>query len=374
MAVWRFILADPSDGSEVGEVFQAGSRDIAIPWKGLRTVTFTLDLANPMCNPILAAASIDRVNLLLKAYRLQRDSTYKRMFVGPLVAANETADQNGGRLEVAAAGPQRRLADRLIGKSTAGYGDGTPLAMKDIGQIQAGIIVVVNAEDDTGIRVGAITASADSYYGPVYFKPAGEAIVELSATLDGPDIDYLPVEPVADIDGLHIADFTAAPAIGSVRDEAAFEFGVGRRNIASYGRPITTDGEANRAFALPAGFPDAIEAGDSTAMSEDAPTRATRGLKETVVATDVGSLPLRQQLTDEHVRIRKLPRETIVFEPAPNIGPEYGTDFDNGDLIPARAVVYGSLRFDAYFRCYGVRFLVDDQGNETPAVTLVDDQ
>jgi hypothetical protein len=371
VAAWRLILAHRQTGVEVHEIIRAQGRRLGFPFLGIHTVAGQLPLSNPAVDAIMAAAAPDRINLLLKAYRLRRDGTWgKPRFVGPLVSANEKGAS--ATLDFAAASPLWLLMHRLIGKSVAGYGDGTPISTKDLGEIMANVIRAANAEEDTGIRIGQITPSTANYFGPVYFKKAGEALLELGpGNLGGPDFVLDPEEPTTDNQGLKIATFRAAHAIGQARPNAVFELGVGRRNMADYDRPVTREGEANTVYNLPQGFPDAIAEGDAVVVgTTPGGMRQTRGLMEDVVSADLGSRELRQTLVDEHAIVRGQARETIVWEPIPDGPVQPLEDFDNGDLIEGRAVVEGRVRFDAIFRCRGIDFALDDQGGEAPSITV----
>lgn len=369
MHVWRHILTDLA-GVELGEVFQARTRTLSRPLNGLPTASFNVALDNPIVDLVIGSTPLARVNLLLKVYR---DGVLQ--FVGPLVACEETAEGATGSLSVNAAGALWRLYRRLVGKTTAGYGDGTPLAMKDLGLIASNLITTVNAEGDTGIRIGAVTASVNSYVGPWYFKKVGEGILEIGpGTLGGFDFAIDPVEPTADAGGVKIGSFRAAAAFGTQRDNAAFEFGVGRRNIASYRRPITAEGLANKAYHLAPGFPDSVDASLTPVISaQDAASIAARLIHEDVVSADLAPNSLRQTLVNEHVAIRKRPRELVMFTPVPEPNLNYGVDFAEGDVVPGRAVFGGRVRFDALFRIYGVDFTVDDMGREELELTLVNE-
>jgi hypothetical protein len=372
VARWRFILAQVTDGVEVAEVFECAERRVSLPLNGLPTASFRIQLDNPVADTILGASALQRINLLLKCYR---DGVLR--FCGPLVSAEEAVSERDATLSVGAAGPLWRLFRRLVGKSTAGYGDGTPLALKDLGTIAKNMIDVANAEGDTGIRIGAINPSTSSYVGPWYFKKVAEAVVEIGpATLGGFDFELVPVEPVVDVGGLKIATFNTYATLGTDRgDAASFEFGVGRHNVASYRRPISGEGVANKLYHLAPGFPDAIgTSATPIIIAQDAASIAARLLHEEVVQADLATDPLRQTLLDEHVAIRKQPREQVIFTPVANVVPDYGeARWVVGDVVSGRARWAGRTRFDAAFRVYGADFAIDNQGVEQIDVTLVNE-
>lgn len=367
MASWRFILTSLA-GVEKGEIFLGRSKVVDLPLNGTPTVAMQIDLDNPMADVILASTAMDRINLLLKAYR-----NGTRMFVGPLVSADESVDGDSASLSLSAASPFWRLMHRLLGKAAGGYGDGTALAPKDLGEIAKNMIDVANAEGDTGIRVGTILPSSNGYVGPYYFKKVAEAIMEIGpGLLGGFDFEVVPFEPITDVGGVKIGEFRAHGSLGQNRPNVIFEMGVGRRNMGSYQRPMTADGIANKVYALPPGHPDSVEEGLSTQESSDAPSIGTRGLFEDVLSDDIQPNSLRLKLAQEHVRIRKVPREQIFFTPIPNAEPDYG-EYTVGDTITARAVYRGRVRFDAMFRVYGAKFTIGDDGSETTEIQLANE-
>lgn len=372
MHQWRFILTE-LDGNEVGEIWQADDRRVTIPYiggPGAGTMAGTVDGDNPMVGPMVGTSAVDRLEKLLKVYR---DGTL--LTVLDLVTGEESADGGRERFSFGATGPlATRLNTRLLGKSQEGYGDGTPLAQKDLGQIIANGISVVNAEMDTGIRVGSISPSSNGYLDKTHFKKLGEMAVELSQLLNGPDIRIDATEPVADIHGTKIGEFHAAGFFGSLEPTAIFEYGIGKRNVASWRRPIDATGMANVAYHTAPGFPDSVEGGVLSWMWTQNAQTAHRRRREDIITADLQPEVLRSQLLSEHVRIRGYPRETIFFTPAPNADVTYGTHYREGDLVIARAVNRaGRIVFDAIFRIYQVTFTIDSLGTENIELMLINE-
>lgn len=372
MVDWRYLLTD-LEGVEVGELWQVRSPDRSRTLNGLGTVAGNIDLSNPMADTILGSTAGDRIRLLLKAYR-----NGERFLVGPITDAEETGGPDGvGSVSFVAASAFWRLLYRLVGKTQAGYADGTPLAPKDMGQIAAGVITAVNADKDTGIRLGAIGASSDSYIEQAWFRKAGEIIAELAAgaRLGGYDWDLEPVEPFTDAQGVHIATFNTYGSKGQVRDEMVLEYGVGKRNISAYRSPISGSTRCTRAYSLAPGWPDAIAEGDTAVVVGDGSAAELEGerFEELVGSGQLGVLDLRQRLADAAVTLRAHPRRQWLITPAPELEYEYGVDYVEGDIVPARIVNphTGAVRLDGYVRIYGVRFVGDDQGVETPELTVV---
>jgi hypothetical protein len=78
----------------------------------------------------------------------------------------------------------------------------------------------------------------------------------LSATLDGPDYVFRPVEPTADATGVQIAALDVAPAIGTTQPNVAFKFGGPDGNVAEWKDTGDATGLCNRGVNIPSGWPD----------------------------------------------------------------------------------------------------------------------
>lgn len=354
---WQLVLADLTTGIALGEILNAKDRTVSLQLNRMPTCAFTVRLDHEQAARLLEAT------VLVKAYQ---DKTLR--FIGPVVSAEEAAQGEGGTLKVTAAGGLWRLTKRLIGKTALGYSNGTAVSPVDRGQIAADILTTVNAEGDTGIRVGTVTPSATGFVGPWRFKPAAEAITELSATLDGYDFEIAPTEPTTDVAGLQIGTLNVGPILGAPKSEAIFEYGTGRRNVTSYTRPVTLDGLLNLAWNLPENFPDNPTSAVVTAT--DAASITKWGRMEGLVQGDVTVDTLRQKLIDEHVRIRRNPRQVITFDPARN-APRYGTDYTVGDIVTCRARIQGVDRFNGLFRVYGATVSLSEEGTVTEKLDLI---
>jgi hypothetical protein len=260
------------------------------------------------------------------------------------------------------------LAHRLIGKSRAGYSQGTALAPVERGAIVRAILDDVNASGlETGLRSNAsVVAAGATYVGPWTFKPAAEAISELASTLDGFEWVIDPIEYSAG----KVGDFKTYGVVGTYQEHAAFEYGHGRHNVQTYRSPRTRQTQANLAFSLPSGWPD--NTAETYVYSLDTASRDKWLLVEDVVPGDL-TVQLRQQLVAEHVRVRKEPRKLWTFEPILQTGdddvrvPVFGVDYDIGDLVPLtiKVNVGGQLvtRFDGVVRVFQVDVTIDPEGN-----------
>lgn len=359
---WSLLLADLS-GVTQGEITNASNRQLGFAFNRMDTGSFRVRLDHPMAAQLLAG------DALIKVYQATSGAAPVIRMVAEIVSVEEVASESdAGSLAVTfAEAGFWRLTNRLVGKSATGVSYGTAVAPVDRGSIAASLITAVNAERDTGVRVGTIGASANGFVGPWFYKPVAEAIVELSSTLDGYDFRFDPLEPVTDTAGLAVASFRAAAAIGTTRVNTVFEFGTGRRNMKSLKRQVTRSGLLNRGYHLPPGFP---ESADAVVSSQNDPSIAARGLYEGLVTSDLTVAELRASLVQEHVAVRSTPRQLITFEPT-GYGNELNTDFAVGDLVTGRAIVAGSVRFNGSFRIYDVGVSISDEGLATYTLTLV---
>lgn len=362
---WSFVLTD-LQGVVIGEILNADSRTVTLQHKGIPTAGFTLPLWHPLAGNILDVST----DTLLKCYR--RDSvSNKLVFCGPISSVQEAGDSLTQTISVSAAGPFSRLTKRFIGQSKSGISFGTAGSLIDLGLIAHNILDIVNADEYTGIAKGTRTASVSGAVGPWYLKNAAEAIAELSVGLNSFDFVVDPTEPT-NIAGAwpQIGTLRIAPIIGVNRNDAIFEYGTTRANVASYSRQITRDQLINRAIISVSGWPDGTT--KDLIFRQDTTSRTARGLYEDVV-NDAGVEDdgLRTQIADEHILWRKQPKQVVTFTPSVNASPTAFRDFDLSDWVRARAVVRGSVRFDAMFRIWGMGFSIDQNGNESLDLTLV---
>ena len=386
MAKWTLELLDYA-GVPIGEVLNASQRKFVDPLNAAKTLTLQTKLDNALALDVLDLARIMRV---------RRDGATVGML--PLQAGEEVVSEGDANIPIVCVDPLGDiLGDRMIGKGIdakgkgVGYSQGTALLPVVRGQIAKAIIDVTNAADGfTGVATDNawITDAATGYVGPWYFKPISEAVIEMSATLDGYDFELKPTDPVDIGYGAanpKIAEFRTYAVKGGSKPNVIFEYGTGKNNMRGYRRPRTVADLLNRAYSLPQGFPDAAVQltppdangnGDTyqtvVANDYDASASITKWkLREGVVSGDLTVDAFRKTLCNEHVRIRRNPREQITFDLAMNIEYQYGVDYVVGDIVEARAKVNGIVRFDAFFRIYQVEVNIDDNGDELVSLTVI---
>lgn len=371
---WQFILTD-LQGVVQGEITNADERRVALPHMRVPSASFRIPLYHHLVDTILST------DCLVRAYRTDNNTGQRDLaFHGPIVSAEESAGGDGQMIGCTAAGPFWRLTKRLIPGSTAksGISFGTPDAV-DLGSIAHSILTDVNAASFTGISTGSWASSMTGSVGPWWLKNAAEGITELTLGLNSFEFVTTPTEPTNVAAAWpQIATLDVAPIIGQTRSDAIFEYGTGKANVQGYQRQVSRDGLLNKAWVNVNGWPDGLPKDGSGNVlydllsRQDSASITARGLFEEVV-NDAGvtNTALRESIGDFHVSIRKDPRQIITFNPVVNARPAPFVDYKVGDTVRARAVVRGTVRFDALFRIWGLAFTVDKDGNENVELELV---
>lgn len=370
---FRYVLTNRA-GVALGELLNASNRSLAIGVNRNPTAAATIRLDDPLANVVLAGAT------MLKVYESGPPFAAPVLrFIGEVAGVQETGDQSGlgGSIVATFGGPMTRFQERLLGKGAAGWTSGSALSPRDRALMVADAVTAANAEGYTGVDLGTVTnVGSSSFYEAPPYKPAGEIITELVNLLDGPDYELVLQEPTSVAAGVRIATLRIAGVIGQARPAAVFEYGTGRRNVVGYERQVSY-GIVNAGYGLaPSTDPAApvVTSVDTTSVN-------LYGRREAVIPTDLPVADLRQRLVSEHVRIRRVPRQVIQFQPArddastPGRVPRFGSDFFLGDSVPFRAVQgegtpSATTRVNASLRVYAVSWSVDDLGAATPTFTL----
>lgn len=359
MPAWRFVLTD-STYRPVGEILTAYERKVALPLNKLPTASLRVRLDHPLGNDLLSCTGY------LKAYR---NGTLQ--FFGPIISAEENFQADRATIAVNAVGVGWYFSKRLAGKSAGGR----LFAGNDRAQIVKTLINTTNVESETGIdTAAAVSAASNITYTAGPYKPISDCLNELALTLDGFDWRIDPIDNFAGgaVTGQKIGAFLAQPVFGSDRPDAVFEAGTGRNNIVEYTRAVTRDTQANQVFHIAS--PGADAPGFPVVSAIDASSIASYKLLEDLAQADLLDQTLRQRFVDEHIRVRRNPRQVITFQPhlPDEFGrvPQFGTDFAVADNVRARAQFGTSVRFDAMMRVWGVAFELNDEGSEKTTLTL----
>lgn len=375
MASWAFIFTDKNFVPQ-GEVLNASDRQVALPLSKYTTASFKVRLDNPLADDLAT------VNGYIKAYRRTRTTPWSLRHFGPIISAEEAGDRNGGTIAVNSVGAGWILTKRIAGKSAAGtvFSTATDRAL-----IVKSLIDAANAEvpapdltGETGITTdgGVISAASAVTYAAGPYKAISECMNDLSVAFDGFDWMLDPLENFANgaVTSPKIASFRAAPLIGTDASASAiFEWGTGRNNIDSYTRAVTRDTQANLVYHIAPSGPayPVLSAIDAQSITD-------YRLLEDLAAADLIDAGMRQNLVNEHVKVRRNPKQIISFTPHidPNDAgrlPIFGSEFDVGDTVRARVAFNGVVRFDVLVRVYGISFEIDPSGVERQALTLVEE-
>lgn len=367
---WSLVLADNSY-NPLGEILNAGDRQIALLLNGIDTLGFNVRLDNPLSDVMATTACH------IKAYR---NNTLQ--FFGPVVSAQESGDANGARVAINAIGAGWILSKRLAGKSAAGqiFSSAT-----DRAAIAGALITATNADGESGIQNGNLTSGSALTYTAGPYRPVMDCLTELASTFDGFDWRMMPVENYAGgmVTGQKIATFNAYPAsaqgagvagvtLGIDQPNSVFEWGNNTRaNIASYTRTVSRDTQANKVYHNVSEGPDAP--GYPTMFNSDPASISAYKLLEALADADIHDTALRTALINAHIAVRRNPRQIIDFVPANGSAynlPEYGVDYNVGDRVRARAQYNDSIRFDAMMRVWAVTFALDANGTEQATLKL----
>lgn len=371
---WQFILTDLA-GTQIGEITQAAERTITLPLNRIPTASFQIPLWHPLASTVLG------LNCLLKVYR--RDNvtgTNTLVFHGPLMSAEEAATDTQQTIAATATSPMWRLTKRFIGTTKAGILFGNPGTVDppvdptliDLGTIAQSILTTVNGLGFTGIANGTTTASTNGVYGTLWLKNAAEAIAELSAGLNSFDYEIAPQEPSGAGAVPQIGVLNCIPLIGASKPDAIFEYGTPRGNVSSYNRKRDYENLMNAGIISLQGWPDGTTQ-DVLTRTDDTSIGIVGRYEDVVSDAGVLDDALRYSLLDAHLAARAYAREIVTFTVSQNARPAPFTDYIVGDTVRGRAVVRGSLRFDAMFRIWGITFKIDQNGNEALDLQLVQD-
>jgi hypothetical protein len=303
-------------------------------------------------------------------------------FYGHIINVEEVASNGRNTLRISAADPfwKQTKAVALGGQGSVG----SPLV-----RTQLAIASMEKTNSSCHFNVLS-TVGIGSTYLPVFeqYRKSSDVVQELAAALDGFEWRMAWLEkpfgqarvlngvdagvPTPQSNGtLAVARMDMAAVIGSTSPVAAFEYGFGKHNVAGYTRRRNSEQMAIRIYSPYRdvnGNPQQVSSVDSGLFDE-------YGNLTDVVSSSAITQDIAQKLADEHVRIRKRPRETITFQPTRALdgrSPTFPTDYNVGDVVTFEAHHQGAARIARVnMRVYGVSVAFDDGGNPTPTLTLM---
>lgn len=379
---WRAVLTDMVY-TPVGELQNVSDRSLSMALNRNDTASFTIRADNPF------ADLVQSLDCFLKLYR-----NNELLFFGLLQSSEESVGAEGAKITASAAGPGWVFPKRYpIRQANAGFGvtsSRSAVASFLLNELQHqspqfgpgdNPVLFRRAEGDMGISLNSLYSAGGTiqYFCPPY-KPMSEVLNELSNASDGFDWritafeNWIDGELIEENSGYKHGKFIVGAPLGTMRDEAIFEFGDGRRNLQGYTRTRSRETQANEIMHLLNGQPEDNPSFASYPGHEYRELYMPAGMINDIVQADITDRALRDQLVAEHLAVRNKPRDIVEWTPIADYGdgrlPRFGLDYNIGDFVTGRAKYNGSIRFSGTFRVWGVDFSIDSAGVETPKVTL----
>lgn len=358
--LWKFYLADLK-GVRIAEVTNCKTRKVVTRLNKPSTIEFSMETFNPAMPYLMGQGN---QHLLIQATRADTLVAQCEIAGGSMVGA-------GASIQVSATcTAYERLRQRYVGKSVAGntYGG-------DRSAIITTALAEINAEKATGVTMGTTSTTSTISAGPYRYKNFLDLLNELGATISG--YDHWITLAAASSGSYGQLNVTALR--GAYKPNVVFEYGTGQRNARDWSYKWDTLNRITRGIHLPPSFPD------NTALTvierptvPDAAIEDTEGVgrRVAIIEGDLYDTTLRQNLVDEHVAIRKYPRELFEIQPAiqsETNQPQPFQDYDVGDQIEGRVLDNGIAYLDAIVRIYGITIELDENGTESVTLLLVDE-
>jgi hypothetical protein len=332
----------------------------------VNTASFQIRLDDPLGEPVMATLGY------LKIY-----FNKVLIFFGPIITATEVGegDVENASVQVNASGPEWIFAQRLAARTKAAAVKSEPAP--ELSDIFAEYIVACDAENDTHIWFPSEAISGGSTFGyetPLYRQPS-EILNDMVNTTDGFDWRVTPIENyfAGGVSSSKIGKFEAAKVLNTFQPGTIFEWGTGLHNVTAYSRAVDRSTLLNRAYHILSEGPE-VEHGLITSDPTLGKESIERwGLQEGVISASLLNESMRQELVNEHVTVRRNPRQTITFQPnADPVTPSLGRDFNLGDSVTARIGYQGSLRYQSMVRVWAAEFTLDENLKETHTLVLSD--
>jgi len=358
--LWRLLLADLA-----GNVRAAYTDFVDFEYKRRRN--YPSQLSWKITSPLTAADLYvtDPANSEQVIAKLYND-TDDLVFCGVLQPFSDYKVYSDGQISSTAEAfdPLERLAKRVVGDSADGIVYSTATERREI---VGDVIDTLNTNESCLLTPPPTSVSVGSCTTEIYrYKPAGELVTELSATLDGFDFWVQPTEPVIDADGLKLGQLMMATAAGANQRDVFFDHLTGKHNVKEWSRRILP--VSNNHFALPSGFPSSIE---DVVSSINTASVAQYGLRQQVIPADIVGEQLRGYLTYLHTAIRSTPVPQYSIELSEGQTSEtYLTDYEVGDVVNVRLSDLNGISVDGQVRIYGYDIKVDEKAIATESITV----
>lgn len=344
------------------------------------------------------------------------DETVDPLFAGPVISAQETR----AGIAFTAADGFWRLTKRLVGQNWYALNWGLPLGygvpigkdrmiqtlIQEVNESNfyngvSGIFSGVAPPLDSAMPLAGVGSGSA---GPFVWVPCADAIQQVAAALDAPEWIVRPTDPKLYVPAaadrrmyIDIATGLPVPAVidpgielgrmvlgmpigGALRPAAGFQIGGSAPNASDYVRLTSADGVMDHGVHLPTTSDGAAVVFDSDAGWRDTTYDVPY---DDIVTSDVTDYAMRQKIVQEHIAVRKTPRETITFDPLRDLAgagvPSYMTrssggvtaDYYLGDIVPFRIVRAGATIRDVMLRVYGATRVLTEGGVEIVSPMLV---
>lgn len=351
-ASWTWFL-DDANGSGLCELSTASGRSISYKRNTYSEATFTIGHEDDAASLLTAALSSTGIPTLRAYRRPPTASAGVLQFRGYLVAVQSEADESS-LMTCTFRSPFGRLVGN--GSDAARFLTAVQTFLgQDAGAIAKGLVDIANADGATGLTCPTppTTKTRDRTY-PVG-QNIGQAIVDLSAVLDGFDF----FETYLDGVGGTFSQLNIVAQQGSDNGAARFEYGAGTLgNIQHISH--TSSAPINRAIV--------IGGNGLSATKDDLTSQAKYGLFPTLQsASDV----MEQATLDDKAQalLRPNPVQTIAFTPEVGMDscPAFFDDYGLGDTVRIYAR-RGGLNVNAVARVNAATVVIDDEGNEAVEV------
>jgi hypothetical protein len=353
----------------VGEVLNARNLNVQLPLSKASTAGFSIRMDHPLADKLLSANA---------SVRIFRDSI--PVFGGIVLSSELVAERENGTVAVNCIDPSWLLTKSFSdyeGDAGSVYNEGAYGAMG----ISYSLIARANATGWIPIAVLGSAASDPLLSQPTMtyksrpFVPVMQQIQELA------DSDGFTWRVRAEGVGIgalggfitHHGTWNNADAVyGTINtSEAIFEWGMGRKNLQGFRHVVSRENQANGVWNI---VGDANNPYQPPVVGQSTTSVSTWGIMSELVQSEVLDTALRQQLVDEHVAVRKFPRQTI--EVTPNLtrdaemAPRYMLDYDVGTTVKLRIGYNGAVRVNSEAMIWQIGFNVDDNGVERQTLTL----
>jgi hypothetical protein len=344
-ANWKFILANSSDLSIIGELTNARNKSVDFALNKPGTARFQMSLVDDM------AVYINEEITCILAYR-----NGVCLWSGPVWTISESLPDD--IIDVGCVGWFQELNEARELHTAPTYTD------MDAGEIAFALIDLINDQDPaTPLRIvkGAKMDSQTRTRTYQVGQKVGPLIQELSDIEAGFDFYIDPLTRELNILYNEVKYGTSLYGIGTDRPEAVFGLNWGPENLQSLKRESDTSRLRNRIFA---------KGKFGTVESDDYVSQGIYGVfEETIVLSDVGDELILGAYANATVLFRSQPQRIISIVPAQfsnntdNV-PEPFVEYDIGDIIYIGAK-RGRVQIEHQaMRVFGITVNIDEEGNE----------